>query len=249
MLEALPSSPVAPRVSGAEHFFVCSQGRVPRHRGHPNWRRSGHTRILALVRSGHLCPAEEPIMEPAIASLMAAADRGDSTAREALFSMLYAELHRMARRELARGGIPVTISATTLVHEAYLDMAARSGASFPDRARFMAYAARVMRGLIIDYARSRSAQKRGGQFEITSLKTDFGEEPIDDRELSRLSDALDELAQVEPSIAEIVDLKYFCGLSFAEIAAMRNVSERTVQRGWDKARIYLHGSLRESPAP
>jgi RNA polymerase sigma factor (TIGR02999 family) len=249
MIDALHSSLFAPEVSGAEHFFVRAQGRVPRDRGRPNWHGSGRARMLAIVRSEHWRPAEEPVMEPAITSLMAAADRGDSTAREALFSMLYAELHRMARRELARGGIPVTISATTLLHEAYLDMAARNGASFPDRARFMAYAARVMRGLIIDHARSRSAQKRGGQFEITSLKTDFGEQPIDDRELSRLSDALDELAQVEPSIAEIVDLKYFCGLSFAEIAAMRNVSERTVQRGWDKARIYLHGNLRESPAP
>ena len=188
-------------------------------------------------------------MEPAITSLMAAADRGDSTAREALFTALYAELHRMARREIARGGVPVAISATTLLHETYLDMAARDGASFPDRARFMGYAARVMRGLIIDHARSRSAQKRGGHFEITSLKTDFEEKPVDDQELSRLSDALDELAQVEPAIAEIVDLKYFCGLSFAEIAAMRNVSERTVQRGWDKARIYLHDSLREPAAP
>ena len=205
--------------------------------------------MLVARRPAHLFPAEASAMEPAITSLMAAADRGDGAAREALFSMMYEELHRMARRELARGGVPVAISATTLLHETYLDMAARDGASFPDRARFMGYAARVMRGLIIDHARSRSAQKRGGQFEITSLKTDFEGPPIDDQELTRLSDALDELARVEPSIAEIVDLKYFCGLSFAEIAAIRNVSERTVQRGWDKARIYLHDSLRESPAP
>ena len=204
--------------------------------------------MLVATGSDHYGLAEESIMEPAFASLMAAADGGDGAAREALFSMMYAELRRMARRELARGGVPVTISATTLLHETYLDMAARDGASFPDRARFMAYAARVMRGLIIDHARSRSAQKRGGQFEITSLKTDFDEQPVDALELSRLSDALDELAQVEPLIAEIVDLKYFCGLSFAEIAAMRNVSERTVQRGWDKARIYLHDSLREPAA-
>jgi RNA polymerase sigma factor (TIGR02999 family) len=205
--------------------------------------------MLAVARPAHWGPVAAPVMEPTVSSLMAAADRGDGAARETLFSTLYSELHRMARRELARGGVPVAISATTLLHEAYLDMSARDGASFPDRARFMAYAARVMRGLIIDHARSRSAQKRGGQFEITSLKTEFEEQPVDDQELTRLSDALDELAKVEPSIAEIVDLKYFCGLSFAEIAAMRNVSERTVQRGWDKARIYLHGSLREPPVP
>jgi RNA polymerase sigma factor (TIGR02999 family) len=184
-------------------------------------------------------------MEAAIASLMADADRGDATARAALFSRLYAELHRMARRELAKSGVPVTISATTLLHETYLDIAARDGASFPDRARFMAYAARVMRGLIIDHARSRLAQKRGGRFEFTTMNTDVGEPSVDDRELSRLSDALDELAKVEPSIAQIVDLKFFCGLSLGEIARLRNVSERTVQRGWDKARIYLYDSLRD----
>ena len=188
-------------------------------------------------------------MEPAIASLMEAADRGDATARDALFSRLYAELHGMAIRELARSGAPVTISTTTLLHETYLDMASRSSASFPDRARFMAYAARVMRGLIIDHARHRSAQKRGGRFEITSMKTGIGERSLDDQELTRLSDALDELAGIDASLAEIVDLKFFCGLSLAEIAAMRNVSERTVQRGWDKARVYLYDSLRAHPHP
>jgi len=184
-------------------------------------------------------------MAPAIASLMAEADRGDAPARAALFSTLYAELHRMARRELVKSGVPVTISATTLLHEAYLDMAARDGASFPDRARFMAYAARVMRGLIIDHARNRLALKRGGRFEFTTMNTDVGDHAIDDRELSRLSDALDDLTKLEPSLAEIVDLKFFCGLSLVEIARMRNVSERTAQRAWDKARVYLYDSLRD----
>ena len=152
----------------------------------------------------------------------------------------------MAKRELARHGAPVSLGATTLLHEAYLDIAARdgNGPSFPDRARFMGYAARVMRGLIIDHARNRQAQKRGGQFEITSLATDVGEKIVDDRELTRISEALDELAKMDPALAEIVDLKFFCGFSFAEIAGMRGVSERTVQRNWEKARIYLHKSIR-----
>src|SRR5262249_13673408 len=85
---------------------------------------------------------------------------------DVLFSALYEELHRLARRELARRSAPVTLSVTTLLHEAYLDMSGRSGAAFPDQARFMGYAARVMRGLIIDHARNRSALKRGGEFEI-----------------------------------------------------------------------------------
>ena len=104
----------------------------------------------------------------------------------------------------------------------------------------MAYAARVMRGLIIDHARSRRAQKRGGLFEITALDTDVAEQVADAGALSRLSDALDELAAVDASLAEIIDLKFFCGFSFTEIGAMRGVSERTVQRDWEKARIYLH---------
>jgi RNA polymerase sigma factor (TIGR02999 family) len=123
-------------------------------------------------------------------------------------------------------------------------MAKREGPSFPDRARFMGYAARVMRGLIIDHARNRRAQKRGGLFEITSLENHALEDPADGRELSLIGEALDKLAQAEPALAEVVDLKFFCGFSFAEIAAMRNLSERTAQRQWEKARIYLHRELR-----
>jgi RNA polymerase sigma factor (TIGR02999 family) len=185
--------------------------------------------------------------DPTVASLMGAADGGDDSASAALFAMLYSELHRLAKRELARRGVPVSLSATTLLHQAYLDMAEREGPSFPDRARFMGYAARVMRGLIIDHARNRQAQKRGGQFEITSLVTGAHEIGVDNRELERISAALNELAEVEPSLAEIVDLKFFCGFSFAEIAAMKAVSERTTQRQWEKARVYLYRSIRMDP--
>ena len=174
---------------------------------------------------------------------MDAAESGDSSAADALFSALYSELRRLAKRELARQGVPMTLGATTLVHQAYIEIAAKDGVSFADRARFMGYAARVMRGLIIDYARRRSAQKRGGQFEITSAGTEV-ENIADGRELVRISEALDELAKAEPNLAEIVDLKFFCGFKFAEIAAMKGISERTAQRQWEKARIYLHRSIR-----
>jgi RNA polymerase sigma factor (TIGR02999 family) len=183
-------------------------------------------------------------VESTISSLISGAENGDSASADALFSTLYSELHRLAKRELARRGFPASLSVTTLLHEAYLDIAARDGPSFPDRARFMGYAARVMRGLIIDHARSSNAIKRGGEFEITSLKTDVVENAVNAKELSSISDALDQLAKVEPKLAELVDLKFFCGFSFAEIAALRNLSERTVQRSWEKARIYLHRSIR-----
>ncbi len=183
-------------------------------------------------------------VESTISALIAAAERGDASAREALFGALYTELHRLARRELARPGVGAGLGVTTLVHEAYLDIAGRDGVSFPDRARFMGYAARVMRGLIIDHARSGHALKRGGQFEITAVDTNVADNVADERELTQISEALDELAKIDASLAEVVDLKFFCGFSFAEIAAMRGVSERTVQRSWEKARIYLHRSIR-----
>lgn len=183
-----------------------------------------------------------------ITRLLAEAERGDRAAADAVFTALYDELRRMARRELARRGSGVTLGATTLLHEAYLDISRRAGAAFPDRNRFMGYASRVMRGLIIDYARARHAQKRGGLFEITSLRTDIGAAAPDAAELSRISDALDDLATVDECLTRIVDLKFFCGFSFGEIAAMLDVSERTVQRDWEKARIYLFDQLAEGGA-
>jgi RNA polymerase sigma factor (TIGR02999 family) len=182
-------------------------------------------------------------MESRLFSLIQTAEKGDSAATEALFGALYSELHRMARRQLARGGSGVSLSVTTLLHEAYLDMAGRSDVQFPDEARFMGYAARVMRNLIINYARDRQAQKRGGLFVITSLESEGVKEPADESQLSEIGEALEKLAKVDPELATVVDMKFFCGFSFAEIAAMRNQSERTVQRSWQKARIFLHQEL------
>lgn len=184
---------------------------------------------------------------PTIGTLISLAEQGDDASAARLFSVLYRELHRMAKGQLARQG-EVSISATTLIHEAYLDMARHEGQSFPDPGRFMAYAARVMRGLIIDRVRNRLAIKRGGQFELTSLTSDIQDTGGDHEELERISQSLEELAQIDSSLAQIVDLKFFCGFAFSEIAAMLGVSERTIQRKWEKARIYLHRSLqREVP--
>jgi RNA polymerase sigma factor (TIGR02999 family) len=184
-------------------------------------------------------------MESTLDVLIATADQGDRAAADALFDTLYSELHRLARREVARQGPVAGFGVTTLLHEAYLTISSRD-AVFPDRARFMGYAARVMRGLIIDDVRRRRAQKRGGMFEITSFRTDQAEHIADAQELARIGDALEELATVDAELAQIVDLKFFCGFSFAEIAAMRGVSERTVQRNWEKGRIYLHRAIAET---
>ena len=162
---------------------------------------------------------------------------------DALFNELYSELHRLARRELHRQGSIGGLGVTTLLHEAYLSISGKEGVAFVDHARFMGYAARVMRGLIIDDVRRRQSQKRGGLFQITSLRTYHAESVADPNALVRISDALDELAEVEPDLAEVIDLKFFCGLSFAEIAAVRGVSERTIQRNWEKGRLYLHHAI------
>lgn len=181
-------------------------------------------------------------VEPTVASLIASAEHGDAQAADALFAALYAELHRMAGRRLARDGRHLTLGTTTLLHETYLGMAQRD-AAFPDHARFMAYAARVMRTLVIDHMRRRGARKRGGGVEITALDTDVPAAVEAGADLAPLGEAIDALAQVDPLLAQIVDLKFFCGFTFAEIAAMRGLSERTVQRHWDKARLFLHDAL------
>ena len=183
-------------------------------------------------------------MDTPLSDLIAAADRGEPAAAESLFTALYAELHRIARRQLARHGWGVTIGATSLLHEAYFKLSQHDPERFPDEQRFMGYAARVMRNLIIDYARNRQAQKRGGKFELTTISTDVAESVSDSAELTALGAALDELASVDPMLADVVDLKFFCGFSVPEIAAMKRVSERTIERSWQKARLFLHRTVR-----
>jgi RNA polymerase sigma factor (TIGR02999 family) len=176
--------------------------------------------------------------------LIESAEAGDAEARQQLFVTLYNELHRMAERELRRNS-SMTLSPTTLLHETYLSMRERSSTLFADRPQFMAYAARAMRGLLVDYVRGRTAQKRGGAFEITSLPTEVPEAPAADVELVKLAEALQELEGTDARLAQLVDLKFFCGFSFSEIGELLGVSERTAQRDWDKARIYLHRFIKD----
>ena len=177
-------------------------------------------------------------------SLLARADAGDRQARGEIFAALYERLHRMARREVGRHGGALTLGTTTLLHEVFLDMNQREDTRFPDEARFLAYAARAMRGVVIDHVRERQALKRGGDFHITSLDTDVAEALPWTGDLLPIDEALEELALLEPGLAQVVDLKFFCGFTFAEIAALQHVTERTVQRHWEKARLLLHRALR-----
>ena len=180
-------------------------------------------------------------------ALIRRAGQTDREAIDKLFAVLYDELHRLAEHNLRRAGSTLTLGTTTLLHEAYLNVAGRENIAFTERARFLAYASRAMRGLVIDYVRSRRAKKRGRQFEITLADDEPSSgRPLENAtQLERLGEALDELGQFEPALAELVDLHFFCGFSFVEIAALREVSERTVQRDWRKARLLLHQALLE----
>src|ERR1700722_11801537 len=132
----------------------------------------------------------------------------DQGANSKLFASLYADLRRLADWELRR--FPSAgVSPTTLVHEAYLNLANRDGVHFADQGKCLGYVARAMRGVLIDFSRRHQAVKRGSEFKIVELNTQIGEEPRDDKSLMQLSAALDELAQREPPLAELVDLKYF----------------------------------------
>jgi RNA polymerase sigma factor (TIGR02999 family) len=174
------------------------------------------------------------------------AEKADAPdANKQLFVSLYADLRRLADRELRRYPGAV-VSPTTLVHEAYLNLMSRDGVSFADPGKCLGYVARAMRGLLIDFARQRGAIKRGSGFHITELNTQISEQSGEDESLNRLSEALDELAAREPRLAELVDLKYFCGFSFAEIGKMRGISERTVQRDWQKVRLLLYQHIHAS---
>jgi RNA polymerase sigma factor (TIGR02999 family) len=193
-------------------------------------------------------PASGGSVTATISALIASTDAGDRSAAEALLAALHGEVHALARQRLAASGPGVTPGPTTLLHEACLDMSQREEPVFPDRARFIGYAAKVMRGLIVDYVRTHYAQKRGGGFRITTLNEDSDRAvEADPQEIMQVGAALEELADGDPALADVVDLKFFCGFSFPEIAARRGVSERTVPRQWEKARISLRRRIREAP--
>jgi RNA polymerase sigma factor (TIGR02999 family) len=181
-----------------------------------------------------------------IGQLIQTAEAGDGLAADQLFAALYRELHAIAERELHRGGTELTLGTTTLLHEAYLNIAGREGVQFASRPQFLAYAARAMRGLMIDYARRRQTKKRGGEFHITSSGVDSAAaDGVRSDELEQLGTALDTLARADAGLAQLVDLHFFCGFSFGDLAELRGVSERTVQRDWRKARLLLHRTLQE----
>jgi RNA polymerase sigma factor (TIGR02999 family) len=187
----------------------------------------------------------EAVGDAPISQLIHQAEAGDGAAAGQLFATLYRELHCIAERELRRGGNELTLGTTSLLHEAYMNIAGREGTEFATRGQFLAYAARAMRGLLIDYVRQRRAKKRGGEFDITAADGEVVplEAGLSAEDLADLGSALDTLKEFEPALAQLVDLHFFCGFSLGEVAELRGVSERTIQREWRKARLLLHRAL------
>lgn len=155
-----------------------------------------------------------------------------------LFATCYRELHRIARHQLLQGHGHATLSATSLLHDTFLGLSA-GGAVFATRQQFVAYAARAMRGLVVDHLRAKSARKRGGNAQRVTLDTGVAEALPGVEAATDLAAALEVLERHDAPLAELVDLRFFGGFSLAEIASMRSVCERTVQRDWAKARLML----------
>lgn len=198
---------------------------------------------------------------PAAAKAAAAADVNAAAAAtvaaeaapcdaSALFQGLHAELRRLARHALWKHGGGVSLSPTTVVHEAYLSLTlAKAKAEFPDPARFLGYVMKVMRGLVINHVRRRNSQKRGGGLQFTQLDTQAAVVEAPGVDVEAVHEALQELEVADARLAKVVVLHFFCGLDFAEIAALLGETERNVQRHWATARGLLRQSLSGEALP
>jgi RNA polymerase sigma factor (TIGR02999 family) len=165
---------------------------------------------------------------------------GDPGARDALFAAAYAELQRLARSRLRQGGRNPLLDTTSLVHEAYLRFVSSGSLHARDRRAFFAFASQVMRSVIVNSARERIAQKRGGAWQPLTLSTQLAAGVPDDQDtILKVHEALEALAQADPRLAQVAQMRYFGGYSDQEIAEALEVTERTVRRDWEKARLIL----------
>jgi RNA polymerase sigma factor (TIGR02999 family) len=180
-----------------------------------------------------------------LTALLDAARRGDKAALDDLFSLMYAELHQLAHIRLTRDQRSAQLDTTSLVHESYLRCLKAGQLDVEDRAHFLGYAAKVMRSIIVDFARQRRAERHGGGAEPITLNTDLAESmQASEDEVIRIDDALKDLARLDERLVRVVEMRFFAGLSEAEIAGVLGVNERTIRRDWEKARLLLQAALR-----
>lgn len=179
-----------------------------------------------------------------VTRLLQAAREGEKDALDRIVPLVYDELRELAGQQLRRERAGHTLHATALVHEAYVKLAGSGGVDASDRAHFLAIAARVMRQVLVDHARRRNAEKRGGGWEQTTLSD--GDKAVDFRpeEILALDRALDELDERQ---RQVVECRFFGGMEEREVAAALGVTDRTVRRDWVKARAWLYRSLYSQP--
>ncbi len=181
--------------------------------------------------------------EGLVTGLLAEHRDGDVSASERLYDIVYDELRAMAHRQLRYRKPGETLNTTGLVHEAYLKMFDRSDSDWKDRAHFFAVTARAMRQILVDYARRTGAEKRGGKAHRTDLHASLirdSDEPVD---ILDLEDALQQLQELQPRLSQIVECRFFGGLSIEETAEVLSMSSRTVDRDWYKAKSFLYLAL------
>jgi len=186
---------------------------------------------------------------PDTTQLLLAARAGDRPAFDRLFAHVYDALRDLAHRRLVAYRPGETLDTTGLVHEAYLRLVDGPRAGWQDRAHFYALASRAMRFVLVDYARARTAQKRGGR--LADVPLDAVQVAADDRaaDLLALADAVERLAALDPRLGDVVEYRFFGGLTFDEIAETTGRSVPTVKRDWARARTWLYRSLQPAAAP
>jgi RNA polymerase sigma factor (TIGR02999 family) len=180
-----------------------------------------------------------------ITELIAQVSRGDSGAFDRLFAKIYPDLRRLAHARVRQGPSGATLNTTALIHDLYLRMRQLDGLRLADRHHFYAYASRVMRSVLVDMARERLADKRGGGLLQVTLDTEVSDgEAAPETEVIEINDALNELGTVHARLAQVVELRFFAGLPMNEIAATLGISIRTVERDWEAARSFLYARMR-----
>jgi RNA polymerase sigma factor (TIGR02999 family) len=185
-----------------------------------------------------------------LSALIDRTEAGDAAARDELFSRLYDELRRLAHRRVAFAARNTLLDTSALLHETYLRMAKGNDLRFEDRGRYFGYASQVMRGVVVDFARARSAQRRGGGRAMVTLNTDIIDATAaDEQQVLRIHEALDELLRIDERLVRVVEMRYFAGLTEQEVASALGVTDRTVRRIWEKARYLLAAALTEDGRP
>ena len=185
----------------------------------------------------------EPSNAKGVTELLRELGAGKDGAEEALLSLIYDELHALARLFMGRERVGHTLQTTALVHEAYLRLYGSNQENWESKAHYMRLAARAMRRVLIDHARRRNSQKRGGDHHRTSLSSAVAIENQDPIDLLALDQALSKLSDLDPRLGQVVELRYFCGLTVEETAEVLGASPRTVKSDWRMARAWLKQEL------